>query len=396
MKRRTFLHLLAASAPALACSTKLYATPETGTRFLLVFLRGGYDAANIIIPYASPFYYEARPSIAVAKPNSGGKKSAQALDADWALHPALASSVGAMYQSGQAAFIPFAGTEDVSRSHFETQDSIELGQALNGRKNYNSGFINRLVGELSGVQGISFTDTLPLSCKGANKVANLSFKTGKRPVFAKRQADILAEMYQGKAFDGYIKEGFELRKEMAEGFAAEMVQANRGAVLPKGFGAQTKRMAAMMREKYNLGFIDVGGWDTHLKQGGTEGQLANKMYDLGEGLAIFAKEMGSAWDKTVVLVISEFGRTFSENGNHGTDHGHGTTYWVLGGGIKGGRIVGEQVKVASNTLFQDRDYQVLNDYRSVMGGLFKAQFGLSEKSLQNIFPEAKPLDLKLL
>lgn len=396
MNRRLFLQLLAASAPALACSSKLYAAPATDTRFLLVFLRGGYDAANILIPHSSDFYYQSRPTIAVARPDPANKKAALAINADWALHPALQDSIWPLYQSGQAAFIPFAGTEDLSRSHFETQDSIELGQPSGGHKNYNSGFLNRLVTTLSGSQGIAFTDKLPVSCKGKATIANVSLKTVKKQAFPERQSSILAEMYRGTEFDEYVKEGLELNQEIAEDMATEMVQANRGAILSKNFAVETKRMAVMMKDKFNIGFVDVGGWDTHFNEGGADGQLANKMSGLGNGLAGFAKEMGPLWQKTVVLVISEFGRTFRENGNRGTDHGHGTVYWVLGGGIKGGRIAGEQTQIAPGKLFQDRDYPVLNEYRSVMGGLFQAQFGLSEKALQEIFPSVKSVNLGLV
>lgn len=396
MNRRSFLQLLATSIPALSCSTKLYAAPATDSRFLLVFLRGGYDATNILIPYSSQFYYEARPNIAIAKPDPNNQLAALAINTDWALHPALKTSIWPLFQRGQAAFIPFAGTDDLTRSHFETQDSIELGQPLTGHKNYNSGFINRLVAELSGAPGIAFTDTLPLSCKGSANIANIAFKGANKQIFADRQSTILAEMYRGSTFNEYIKEGFKLRQEVTEDLATEMVQASRGAILAKGFAQQAQRMALMMKDKFNIGFVDVGGWDTHFNQGGAEGQLAHKMADLGDGLAIFAKEMGPQWHKTVVLVISEFGRTFRENGNNGTDHGHGSVYWVLGGGIKGGRIAGEQMQMTADKLFQDRDYPVLNEYRGLMSGLFQSQFGLSDKSLQNIFPTIKPTNLRLM
>ena len=124
-----------------------------------------------------------------------------------------------------------------------------------------------------------------------------------------------------------------------------------------------------MREQFNLGFVDVGGWDTHVNQGAATGYLADRLGELGRGLAGFAEEVGAGWSNTVVVVISEFGRTFRENGNRGTDHGHGSVYWVLGGGIKGGRIAGEQVAVDNSHLFQNRDYPVLTEYRSLLGGL---------------------------
>ena len=396
MNRRIFLQLLAATMPALTCSTRLYSAPVNDSRFLLVFLRGGYDASNILVPYSSPFYYEARPNLSIAKPDPNNQNAALALDANWALHPALKSSIFPLFQQKQAAFIPFAGTHDLTRSHFETQDSIELGQSLEGSKNYNSGFINRLVSVMSNHNGISFTEKLPLACKGTANIANVSIKSGKKRNFKDRQSSILAEMYQDKKLDDDIKEGFDLRKEVTEELEQEMLQASRGAVQSKGFEAQAERIAKMMKEKYSIGFVDVGGWDTHFNQGAAEGQLANKMASLGNGLATYAKSMGPLWRSTVVVVISEFGRTFRENGNKGTDHGHGTVYWVLGGGISGGRIVGEQAQITSATLFQNRDYPVLNEYRSLLAGLFQSQFGLSDKAVDQIFPAVKPIKLDLI
>lgn len=397
MNRRLFLKSLAASTSLLAWRSGLFAAPATDTRFLLVFLRGGYDAANILVPHGSPFYYEQRLSIAIAKPDPTNSHSALAINADWGLHPALKDSIWPLFEQGQAAFIPFAGTSDLSRSHFETQDSIEFGQA-DGRKDYHSGFLNRLFQTLGkpNKNAVSFTDALPIVCKGPANIPNISLKKAGKRVFADRQTAILEEMYSKHHLNEFVQEGMQLREEVSQDFAQEMEQANRGAIAAKGFEAEARRMAKLMRDKFNIGFVDVGGWDTHFNQGGAEGQLANKMGNLGNGLAEFAKGMGPVWQKTTVLVISEFGRTFKENGNRGTDHGHGTVYWVLGGGIKGKRIVGEQLRIEQKTLFQDRDYPVLNDYRGIMGGLFQSQFGLSAKQLDTVFPNAKPLQLGLL
>ena len=157
-------------------------------------------------------------------------------------------------------------------------------------------------------------------------------------------------------------------------------------------------MARLMKERYQLGFVDVGGWDTHVNQGAAQGVLANNFSDLGRGLAGFAQEMGPVWKQTVVLVVSEFGRTFRENGTRGTDHGHGTVYWVLGGGLgaAGGKVVGEQVTLERNALFQNRDYPVLNEYRAVLAGLFGRQFGLSRAELDKVFAGVQPKDMGLL
>ena len=175
----------------------------------------------------------------------------------------------------------------------------------------------------------------------------------------------------------------------------EMEAAGRNAPNARNFELEARRIARLMRSSYRLGFVDVGGWDTHVAQGGAEGQLALRLQQLGGGLAAFAGEMGPAWRDTVVVVISEFGRTFRENGNRGTDHGHGTAFWVLGGSVRGGRLAGEQVRVERGTLFENRDYPVLNGYRSVLGGLLERMYGLSDAQLEKVFPGAKPVDLAL-
>jgi uncharacterized protein (DUF1501 family) len=175
-----------------------------------------------------------------------------------------------------------------------------------------------------------------------------------------------------------------------------MVAANRSAVNTKGFELEAERMARLMRDKYRLGFVDVGGWDTHVGQGAAQGPLATNLASLGRGLQVFAQTLGAEWNNTVVVVLSEFGRTFRENGNRGTDHGHGTVYWVLGGSIKGGTIAGEQRAVERRNLLQDRDLPVLNDYRAVLGGLFESLWGLSSAQSEAVFPQTRPIDLKLV
>ena len=175
-----------------------------------------------------------------------------------------------------------------------------------------------------------------------------------------------------------------------------MQKANRGAVNAKGFASEAQRIARLMREQYRLGFVDVGGWDTHVNEGGAHGQLANNLENLGSGIAAFAQELGTEWNNTVVVVVSEFGRTFRENGNKGTDHGHGSVYWVLGGGVNGGRVLGEQAKVQQSTLLQNRDFPVLNNYRAMLGGLYARVWGLDARQIDRVFPRVKTTDLRLV
>jgi len=400
MNRRHLLKLGGAALVSAGVAGRLYAAPATGPRFLLVFLRGGYDSTNLLIPYSSSYYYEARPNIAIARPEAASSTGALALNADWALAPAVRETIGALYSQRQAAFVPFAGTDDLSRSHFETQDSIELGQPTGGTRNYRSGFLGRLSDTLVGSAGanlsIAFTDALPLSFEGAATVPNLSLKNVGKPSFNDRQARILSDMYAGHHLEAAVSSGLELRHEVAQEMADEMTAANRNAINTKGFELEAERMGRLMRDKYRIGFIDVGGWDTHVGEGAAQGTLATNLGSLGRGLQVFSQSLGTEWNNTVVVVLSEFGRTFCENGNRGTDHGHGTVYWVLGGSIKGGTIVGEQQRLAHGTLFQDRDYPVLNDYRAVLGGLFRTLWGLSPTQGSRVFQQTAPVDLKLV
>ncbi|WP_297844607.1 DUF1501 domain-containing protein [Pseudomonas sp.] len=398
MNRREFLIASAAAAalPSLSFSGKLFAAPPSAPRFLFVFLRGGYDCNNLLVPYNSDFYYESRPTLAIARPDPSNLNSAIALDSNWGLNPVLRDSIYPLWQRKQIAFVPFAGTDDLSRSHFETQDNIESGEPSDKRNGYGSGFLARLAQASPGSAPIAFTDALPLSFQGGKDIPNLSLRGVSKPAFDDRQSSILAGMYKGTPLAASASDGLELRQHVSKDLEEEMMRANRGAATAKNFSAETQRMATLMRDQYRLGFVDVGGWDTHVNQGSTTGNLANNLANLGQGLAAYAEALGDEWNNTTVVVVSEFGRTFRENGDRGTDHGHGTVYWVLGGNVRGGRIVGEQVAVNQKTLLQNRDYPVLNNYRDLLGGLLGRTWGLSTSQLQAVFPGARPNTLQLV
>lgn len=407
MQRRHLLKFMGAM-PFAGAAGRLMAAPAAGNaKLLVVFLRGAYDCANLLVPIASgmsdDFYRSSRPTIAVPRP--GQPNGALPLDAHWGLHPVLATSVMPLFQKQQAAFIPFAGTEDLTRSHFETQDSIELGQALDRGRDYRSGFLNRLAGvlgagPLTAVSPMAFTDQLPIALRGDAKAANMALGSVGRQAIDARQSKVIEAMYRNTQLAQPVVEGFAVRDEVQRAVKEEMEAASRNAMTSKGFELVARRMARLMRERFDLGFVDVGGWDTHVGQGAGTGYLANRLEELGRGVAGFAEEMGDdAWRDTVVVVISEFGRTFRENGNKGTDHGHGTVYWVLGGGLAaqaGGRVLGEQVEVSQTNLFQNRDYPVLNEYRAVFGGLFARMYGLSPAQLDRVFAGVAPKDLHLV
>jgi len=392
MKRRAYL-----LASIGTISTRIFSAPVGNARFLLVFLRGGYDAANVLIPHSSDYYYQVRPNIAVPR------EAVLKLDSDWALHPALRESIYAMWLRGDAAFVPFAGSHDLSRSHFESQDTIELGQPLGGGRCYDSGFMGRLAAALGASRAIAFTNNMPLAFRGptpegAKPVANIALGgAGLRPAAVDaRQGALISEMYRDSKLGSPVSEGFAMRESVMRDLGAEMEAAGRNAINARGFELQARRIAKLMQGEYNLGFVDVGGWDTHVGEGGQTGQLATRLEELGRGLSALAQGMGSAWRDTVVVVVSEFGRTFRENGNRGTDHGHGSVYWVLGGSLKGQRVAGEQARVSQGTLFQDRDYPVLNEYRELLAGLFGRVYGLDGAQLARVFPSVSPKDVALL
>jgi uncharacterized protein (DUF1501 family) len=397
MNRRDLIKAFLATAP-LTVAGRVWAAPSTDARLLVVFLRGAYDAANVVVPVSSDFYYASRPTLAIAKPDVGNPNAALTLNADWALHPALRDSLYPLWGKREIAFIPFAGpSDDISRSHFETQDTIELGQAIGGSRDYRSGFMSRLAAELTRVKPIAFTDQLPLAFRGKAQFPNIGLNAVGKPGIDDRQAKLIKQMYAHSDLAASVEEGFKVRDDVYRSISEEMTAANRGAVSPRGFELSARRIGRLMREQYNLGFVDVGGWDTHVNQGAATGYLADRLGELGRALAGFSEEVGpAAWRDTVVVTISEFGRTFRENGDRGTDHGHGSVYWVLGGGINGGRILGEQVKVEQPKLFQNRDYPVMTDYRSFFAGLFQRMYGLETPSIERIFASVHPTDLGIV
>lgn len=398
MNRREFLLASAAAAvlPGLSYSGQLFAAPPGASRFLLVFLRGGYDCNNLLVPYSSDFYYQARPTLAIARPDAANPDSAIPLNAQWGLNPVLRDSIYPLWQRKQVAFVPFAGTDDMSRSHFETQDNVESGQQGLQHGGYGSGFLGRLAQLAPGSAPIAFTDALPLSFHGGGNVPNISLHGSGKAAFDERQSALISGMYKGTSLASAATDGLEFRQQVSKELQDEMTKANRGAHNAQDFATQTRRMAHLMGEEYRLGFVDVGGWDTHVNQGSTRGPLANNLANLGHGLAAYAEALGDEWNNTTVVVISEFGRTFRENGDKGTDHGHGTVYWVLGGKVRGGQIAGRQVAVNQQSLLQDRDYPVLNNYRDLLGGLFAKTWGLSANQVQAVFPGATPNALGLI
>ena len=221
MHRRDLIKGAGAALPALLApglvAGRVWAAPAGRARVLVVFLRGAYDAANVVIPTGSDFYYQSRPTLQIARPNPVDANAALPLDGDWSLHPALKDSIYPLWQKQQVVFVPFAGTDDLSRSHFETQDCIELGQPLQGARNYGSGFMSRLYGQLAGgggVQPIAFTDQMPLTFRGGSPVPNIGLNAVGKPGVDDREARLIQDMYQGQDLGKSVSEGFQVRDQV--------------------------------------------------------------------------------------------------------------------------------------------------------------------------------------
>ena len=361
-------------------------------RLVVVMLRGAADGLSIVVPYREDAYYQGRPNIALARP--GAPDGALALDADFALHPALAPLMP-LWQQRQLAFIHAAGSPDPTRSHFDAQLFIENGTP--GRRSTADGWMNRLLAMIPGPHAasaaIAIGPILPKILEGKMAATNLSFGSaaGRQISTADRPetAPAFDRLYSGDdPISRSYREGRAARSELMAGMAAEQEMADNGAPGAHSFPAQAARLAGLMSRdpRIRVAFVGLGGWDTHVRQGNHQGQLANQLKALGGGLAALAQGIGPAWNDTVVVVISEFGRTVRENGNGGTDHGHGNAIWVMGGQVRGGRIYGEWPGLAPNALYEGRDLAVTTDYRNVLAAVLQRHLRVADRSLETVFP----------
>jgi uncharacterized protein (DUF1501 family) len=249
-----------------------------------------------------------------------------------------------------------------------------------------------LPGVSSPTRAISMGPVMPRILSGAASTANLAWGDAGKPDLLDRPkiGDAFEQLYaQHEKFGRVYREGRQAHRDvMAASLESEMQAANNGAPLPNGFAAQAARLAALMRQDANiqLVFIAVGGWDTHANQGASSGQLANRLSPLGTGLATLATRLGPLLDDTMIVVMSEFGRTVRENGNRGTDHGHGNAMWLLGGGLNGGAVHGEWPGLEDGRLYEGRDLAVTTDFRHVLAHVAERHLLLGDRQLDKVFP----------
>jgi uncharacterized protein (DUF1501 family) len=398
MKRRDFLNAMTAGAGAgllLPVSRSAWAATSdnpTGRKLVVVMLRGAVDGLNVVAPVGDENYLRLRPTIGLGAPGTNG--GAIDLDGYFGLHPALAS-LQPLWQEKKLAFVHASGSPDETRSHFDAQDYME--SATPGRKNTPDGWMNRLVAHLPGASTpsrlLGIGPVMPRILSGGAAAINLpNGAAGTRANILDRPAIGAAfdQLYAGHArFGRAYEDGKNAHKEvMMAAESHEMQVADQGAPLPNGFPDDAARLATLMRNdpRIQLAFVALGGWDTHTSQGSGTGQLANRLAPLGQGLAVLAQRLGPLFEDTTVLVMSEFGRTAHENGNGGTDHGHGNVMWVLGGRINGGKVYGEWPGIGDSSLNEGRDLAVTTDFRSVLAQVAERHLRLSDKDLAEVLP----------
>jgi len=366
-------------------------TNRNRQRLVFILLRGGIDGLNVVIPHQEANYYQARPTIAVPYPQE--KNGAIDLDGFFGLHPHL-KDLMPFWQQKSLAFIHSSGLTVVERSHFQAQDYVENGTP--GTKNTANGWMNRLLAELPQqrpTQALNVGGTTPYILKGKMPIA--SFRPGRNsasPIFIDRPQinQAFNNLYSGtdelsKAFQN----GMKSREIVLAELKQEMMSASRGAKNVNAFVDDAGEVAKLMvgDAKTQLAFISVGGWDSHINQNSIHNRLLSP---LGKGLATLVKGLESIYSDTVIVVMSEFGRTVKENGNRGTDHGYGNVMWLLGGGVRGGQVYGDWKGLNQSDIHQNRDLPITTDFRDPLSLILQQHLKIKGDSLSRVFPDYQP------
>jgi len=371
-----------------------------------IFQRGAVDGLNMVVPHGDPFYYRERPRIAIPRPGATG--GAIDLDGHFGLHPSL-QALAPRYRDGSLAIVHAVGSPDHTRSHFDAQDYMESGTP--GIKSTPDGWLNRVLQTQHALEhretpfrGVALGQELPRSLRGAAPalaIDKLQAFGLRAPEPARdRLTAAFEELYQGSA-TGLVAsssaEAFEAVRMLKSVNPGQYEPAN-GAEYPRGPLANSLRQIAQLIKAdvgVEIAFADVGGWDTHVNQGASDGQLAQHLAEFGQALAAFSRDLGERMSDVVVLTMSEFGRTVAENGNVGTDHGHATAMFVLGGGVRGGKVYGAWPTLDPAKRFDGRDLAVTTDFRDLFAEVLTGHLGTAD--LGAVFPgHAQPAPVGVL
>lgn len=375
MQRRDFVKFGLGSL-LLPASNTLFAKTASSNQpnLLFVFLRGGADGLSMLVPYNDPNYYEARSVISIPK------EKCFTINSTFGLNPAL-SNYMQWYKDNQAVFIPCAGQINNSRSHFQAQDVLEFG--INNATTYESGFLARLQEVLGVGKTMSFTENItPIMTSEKITVPNIAVPHLKGMFNFKHQADI---SYNGNLNDVYanVQKNMAIIDKISESNVQDSYKLSSVAQFMKAGG-------------YNIGFVDFDEWDTHGDQGSLDGKLSYLLNNLNGELGAFRKEFGEKnWKNTLVVVMSEFGRTLKQNGD-GSDHGHGNLMSLFGGLITQSKIAGDWFVLKEKNLHENRDLRVMHEYRDILAEAFIKMYGLNKKQIDYVFQESKPTNLNIV
>jgi uncharacterized protein (DUF1501 family) len=362
-------------------------------RLVVLFQRGAADGLNIVVPHGESAYYSMRPSIAIPRPSGNG--GAIDLNGFFGLHPSM-TAFKPLWDAGHLAIVHAAGSPDNTRSHFDAQDYMESGTP--GIKSTEDGWLNRAVAGLneaspSPFRAVAMGGALPRTLAGsvpAVAMGNIrDFTVGGRGPAANLASNSFEAMYEQSVdtvLHGTGNETFEAVKMLRSADPDKYTPAA-GANYPNGrFGDSMRQVAQLI--KANLGvevaFADIGGWDHHVNEGSVQGQIANITREFSQAIAAFWTDLGDMAGDTVIVTMSEFGRTVRENGNRGTDHGHANVMFVLGGPVKGGRVYGHWPGLQQEHLYEGRDLAVTTDFRQVLSEAVYRHLG--NKELDKVFP----------
>jgi uncharacterized protein (DUF1501 family) len=379
-------------APAFLERTAEAAAPRR--RILItIFQRGAVDGLNMIVPFAEREYYASRPSIAIARP--GADDGAIDLDGFFGLHPRLAP-LKPLWDAKQLAIVHASGSTDPTRSHFDAQDYMET--ATPGVKSTQDGWLNRCLharehAEATPFRAVALGGQLPRALHGTAPALAIS-QIGQFGIRAGQATDAMQSSFAAEyaaAADQVLNrtggQAFDAVRMLKAADPLKYQPAN-GAEYPRtGYGDALKQIAQLVKADVGLeiAFAEAGGWDTHANQGAAVGELARRLDDFGRGIAALTRDLGDRMDDVVILTMSEFGRAVAENGNRGTDHGHGNAMLVIGGGrVRGGRVYGRWPGLAREQRFDGRDLAVTTDFRSVFAEVVRGH--LSVTDTRTIFP----------
>jgi uncharacterized protein (DUF1501 family) len=361
-------------------------------KMVVLFQRGAMDGLNVVVPFGEPNYYRMRPTIAIPEPRRGGSEAAIDLDGFFGLHPSL-QAIEPLFRQSQLAIVQAVGSPDPTRSHFDAQDFMESGTP--GLKSTDDGWLNRAMQAIreekpSPFRAVAFGPYLPRTLQGSAPAVAIpdlkQFKMYGPPQTTEGGFESMYAQTVDAALRGVGNETFEAINQLKK-INPDAYQPANGAEYPNNrFGQSLREIAQLFKSEVGLevAFLDSGGWDHHVNEGGVEGQLANLLRDLGQGLSAFHQDMGDRMGDVVFVSMSEFGRTARENGNRGTDHGHANCMFVMGGDVKGGRVYSKWPGLSEGQLYQGRDLAVTTDYRSVLGEIISKHLG--GQGLQGVFP----------